>query len=165
MRLTKLRSLPNQRHSIARRCPRFFASDRCSAVDWGHIPSPTRFKILCGLQSLWPRLLHRTLSLTSCRNHAGKTFVVKSVRGHPRVENERDVLRRFQDRTPHIRPMIDEIEDPAEPTTIVLRHLDDHLLQASIEKTLSRKEIKYVSKRVLQALSVLHEDGYVHSGR
>jgi len=61
--------------------------------------------------------------------------------------------------------MIDEIEDPAEPTTIALRHLDDHLLQASIEKILNRKEIKYVSKRVLQALSVLHEDSYVHSGK
>ncbi|KAK1767525.1 kinase-like domain-containing protein [Phialemonium atrogriseum] len=83
---------------------------------------------LCGLQGL---------------NHANMTFVVKSVRGHPRVENERDILRRFQDRASHnIRPMIDEIEDPAEPTSI----------------TLNRKEIKYISKRVLQALSVLHKD-------
>ncbi|KAK1767970.1 kinase-like domain-containing protein [Phialemonium atrogriseum] len=97
------------------------------------------------------------------KNHTGKTFVVKSICDHPRVENDRDILRRFQDQTPYIRPIIDEIEDPAEPTTIVLRHLDDHLLQASIKQTLNRKEIKYVSKRVLQALSVLHKDGYVHS--
>jgi serine/threonine protein kinase len=102
--------------------------------------------------------------LTGCRSDVNETVVVKSVSGHPRVENERDVLKRFQYRTPHIRPMVDEIEDPSEPTTIVLRHLDDHLLQASIQKPLNRKEIKYVSRRILEALSVLHEDGYVHTG-
>lgn len=90
--------------------------------------------------------------------------VVKSVYDHHRIQNERDILRHFQARSPYIRPLIDEIEDPTEPTTIVLKHLDDHLLQASIKKTLNRKEIKYVSKRVLEALSVLHENGYVHTG-
>lgn len=89
---------------------------------------------------------------------------MKSVSGHPRVENERDVLQRFQSRSPYIRPLIDEIQDPAEPTTIVLRHLEMDLLEASIQKPLNRKEIKYVSRRILEALSVLHEDGYVHTG-
>ena len=91
--------------------------------------------------------------------------VIKSVRGHFRVENERNVLRRFQDRTPYLRPSIDEVEEPSEPITIVLRYLDDNLQNASNKRTLSRKELKYVSKRILEALSTLHEDGFVHTGR
>lgn len=68
---------------------------------------------------------------------------MKSVSGHPHVKNERDVLQRFQGRCNHIRPLINEIQDPAKPTTIVLRHLNEDLLEASIRKPLNRKEIKY----------------------
>lgn len=62
--------------------------------------------------------------------------------------------------------LIDEIDDsPSDDSPIIaLKHLDDHLLNASIKKTLNRKELKYVSKRILEALKVLHEDGYVHTG-
>lgn len=88
---------------------------------------------------------------------------MKSVSGHPRVENERDVLQRFQGRSLHIRPLIDEIQDPPKPTTIVLSHLKEDLLDASIKKPLNRREIKYVARSVLEALNVLHEDGYVHT--
>jgi serine/threonine protein kinase len=99
------------------------------------------------------------------RNQAEETFVIKGVQGHPRVENERDVLKRFQNRTPSLRPLIDEIEEPSDPPIIVLKYLEDHLLNASIKKTLNRKELKYVSRRILEALKVLHEDGYVHTGK
>jgi hypothetical protein len=78
--------------------------------------------------------------------------VIKGVQGHPRVANERDVLHRFNGRSPHIRSFLDEITEPAEPTTIVLRYLESHLLRASIERTLDRKELEYVSKRILEAL-------------
>lgn len=61
-------------------------------------------------------------------------MIIKSVRNHPRVENERDVLKRFQNRTPDLRPMIDEIVDPCKLPTIVLKHLEDDLLRASIKK-------------------------------
>jgi serine/threonine protein kinase len=81
------------------------------------------------------------------------------------VENERDVLKRFQNQTPYLRPLIDEIEEPSDPPTIVLKHLEDHLLNASIKKTLNRKELKYVLRRILEALKALHEDGYVHTGK
>jgi serine/threonine protein kinase len=81
------------------------------------------------------------------------------------VENERDVLRSFQDRTPYLRPLIDEIEEPSNPPTIVLKYLEDHLLNALIKKTLKRKELKYVSRSILEALKVLHKDGYVHTGK
>jgi hypothetical protein len=44
----------------------------------------------------------------------------------------------------------------------VLKCLDDHLLNASIKKTLNRKELKYISRRVLEALMVLHKDSYAY---
>lgn len=102
-------------------------------------------------------------NLDGTRDQRNELVAVKSVSGHPRVENERDVLKRFQSRSTHIRPLLDEIQDPAAPITIVLRHLDEDLLGASIRKTLNRKEIKFVARGVLEALSVLHADGYVHT--
>ncbi|OJD13104.1 STE/STE20 protein kinase [Blastomyces percursus] len=96
-------------------------------------------------------------------NQAEETVIIKWVHGHPRVENERDVLKRFRGRTPYLRPLIDEIDEPADPPIIVLKYLDDHLLNASIKKTLNRKELKHISRCVLEALKVLHGDGYVHT--
>ncbi|EFQ98640.1 STE/STE20 protein kinase [Nannizzia gypsea CBS 118893] len=93
--------------------------------------------------------------------NAGHPVVIKSAR-HFRIANERDVLRRFQART-HLRPLIDEIVDPAGPPAIVLKHLDDDLLNASNTKKLNTKEIKHVSKCILEALDTLHADGYVHT--
>jgi serine/threonine protein kinase len=97
------------------------------------------------------------------RNQTKEKVIVKGVHGHPRVANERDVLKRFQGRTPYLRPLIDEIQEPSEPPIIVLRYLEDHLLSSSIKKQLSRKELKYVARCILEALNVLHEDGYVHT--
>ncbi|XMA12056.1 hypothetical protein WAI453_004847 [Rhynchosporium graminicola] len=67
------------------------------------------------------------------------------------------------DRTPYLRPVIDEIEEPSDPPTIVLKYLHDHLLNASIEKTLNRQELKFISRRILEALKVLHDETYVHT--
>lgn len=89
--------------------------------------------------------------------------MIKSVR-HFRLQNERDVLKRFQSRTSCLRPLIDEIEDPSDPPALVLKHLDDDLLSASAAQRLTRLEIKNVAKKTLEALKVLHEDGYVHTG-
>ncbi|KAH7391169.1 STE/STE20 protein kinase [Phaeosphaeria sp. MPI-PUGE-AT-0046c] len=96
-------------------------------------------------------------------NHLQELVVIKSVQDHPRVENERDVLKRFQHRTPYLRPLIDEIDESRAPVTIALRHLQGDLLAASIERTLNRRELKYVSRCVLEALQTLHEDGFVHT--
>lgn len=96
-------------------------------------------------------------------NQTEKTVVIKSVRHH-RIQNERDVLKRFQTRTNTLRPLIDEIEDPIDPPAIVLQHLDDDLLKAAAKHRLTRPEIKRVAKTILEALKVLHEDGYVHTG-
>lgn len=89
--------------------------------------------------------------------------MIKSVR-HFRLQNERDVLMRFQSQTSSLRPLIDEIEDPSDPPALVLRHLDDDVLNASSAQRLTSSEIKLVTKRTLEALKVLHENGYVHTG-
>jgi serine/threonine protein kinase len=89
--------------------------------------------------------------------------IIKTAR-HFRISNERDILRKFQSKTPHLRPLVDDIIEPQDPPAIVLKHLEDDLQTASAAKKLSGKDIKYISRRVLQALSVLHEEGYVHTG-
>ncbi len=97
-------------------------------------------------------------------NHEEILVVVKTVEGHWRLHNERDILKRFQDRAPTLRPLLDEIEDPVEPPAIILKYLDDDLSAASKKKRLTRPEIKYVARNILEALQVLHEDGYVQTG-
>ena len=90
---------------------------------------------------------------------------MKSVEGHWRLHNERDILRRFQDRAPSPRPLLDEIQEPVEPPAIILKYLDDDVTRASRKQRLTRQEVKVVAQNVLEALQVLHEDGYVHTGR
>lgn len=98
------------------------------------------------------------------RTGSNQQVIIKSVR-HFRVQNERDVFSRFQSQTPFIRPLIDEIVEPADPPAIVLKYLDDHLLNASISRRLTNQEIKYVARRILDALKVLYEDNFVHTGK
>ncbi len=47
---------------------------------------------------------------------------------------------------------------------LVLEHLDDDLLNASNSKRLGRPGIEFVAKRVLQALNICHDAGYVQTG-
>lgn len=89
-------------------------------------------------------------------------MIVKGVR-HVRIENEREVLRKFQTKAA-IRPLIDEIVKPEDPPGIVLRYLQTDLLEASKEKPLNRSEIKHVARTVLESLAVLHENDYIHTG-
>ena len=80
------------------------------------------------------------------------------------MKNEADILKRYQCRTPFIRPLIDEIEDPLDPRSIVLQYLDNDLPTESNNKRLLRPDIKRVAKAILQVLAVLHKDGMVHTG-
>ncbi|KAI0995716.1 hypothetical protein K3495_g12465 [Podosphaera aphanis] len=59
--------------------------------------------------------------------------------------------------------MIDEIDELVDPNSIVLRYLDDHLYDLSGSKRLNLKEVKYVSRIMLKALKMLHENGYAHT--
>lgn len=98
------------------------------------------------------------------RNQEKDSFVVKSA-NHFRIHNERDVLLRFQHKTPLLRPLVDEIQDPASPPAIILKYLEDNILHASNRKRLARAEVKYVARHVLEALSVLHKEGFIHTGK
>ncbi|KAL2166366.1 hypothetical protein VTG60DRAFT_2899 [Thermothelomyces hinnuleus] len=83
--------------------------------------------------------------------------------GHWRLRNEVDILKCYQRETRFLRPLIDEIQDPADPLSIVLRYLDSDVLTESNKKRLSRPEIKQVARCILEALRVLHRDGMVHT--
>jgi serine/threonine protein kinase len=98
------------------------------------------------------------------RNHNDENCIVKSIPKHWRLENEASILKRYQDKTPFLRPLLDEIQDPLEPSSIVLKYLDTDLLRESNKNRLSRPEIKQVAKNVLEALRVFHRDGLVHTG-
>jgi casein kinase II subunit alpha len=78
----------------------------------------------------------------------------------PRLDNERHVLQHFRGR-PGIRQLLDQTRDPP---SLVLEHLHDNLLAASNAKRLAKSEIKFIAKKILEALQTFHEDGYVHTG-
>jgi serine/threonine protein kinase len=97
------------------------------------------------------------------RDRLGGHVIVKSV-NHFRLQNERDVLVRFQSFTPHIRPLLDEADPDTELHALVMRWLDGDLLDGTRNRQLSSPEVKLVAKGVLEALKVLHADGFVHTG-
>lgn len=98
------------------------------------------------------------------RNQERNSAIVKSA-NHFRIHNERDVLLRFRRKSPLLRPLLDEIQDPISPPATVLKYPEDDILHASNGKRLARTEVKYVARCVLKALSVLHHEGFVHTGK
>jgi serine/threonine protein kinase len=134
-----------------------------SKVGLATTSSLNKSKTPFGSQSKSPKQII-TLQLTITRKQlTSGTVVIKSVEGHLRVENERDVLKRLQHRTPLLRPLIDEIHEPSTPTTIILKYLESDVLVETVKRTLNRKEIKHVCRNVLDALRVLHEENLVHT--
>lgn len=99
------------------------------------------------------------LWLTRYRSSTSQKVTVKTASDRP-LKNESRVLEAIHD-NPHIRLCIDTSNDPP---SLVLKYLDDNLLNASNEKKLERAEIKFVARNVLQALEALHSRGYVHGG-
>ncbi|EFQ36556.1 serine/threonine protein kinase [Colletotrichum graminicola] len=97
------------------------------------------------------------------RDHNKSKCIVKSIRGHWRLQNEANVLERYQSKTPFLRPIIDKVIEPTDPPSIILRHLDSELLTESKKKRLTRPEIKQVARCILEALLILHKDGMVHT--
>lgn len=76
------------------------------------------------------------------------------------LDIEREVLETIPDH-PCLRPMIDTTEDPS---SLVLRHLDDNLLNVSGQKRLEGSDLKFVARSTLEALAELHNKGFVHTG-
>ena len=74
--------------------------------------------------------------------------------------NERDILEAVRDNA-YVWPIIDTSDDPP---SLILKYLDDNLLNASNKKRLERADIEYVARNLLQALEALHSRGYVHTG-
>lgn len=74
---------------------------------------------------------------------------------------EREVLGTVQN---HIsfRQMIDNVKNPS---SLVLEYLDDNLLDVSRQKRLEGSDVKVVARTVLEALALLHENGFVHTGK
>ena len=78
-----------------------------------------------------------------------------------RLDNELRVLQALNG-NPCIRPLVDTVE---EPPSLVLRHLDDNLLDSSNATRLGKADIQFVARNVLTALDALHGQGYVHTGQ
>ncbi|PWY96570.1 serine/threonine protein kinase, partial [Aspergillus sclerotioniger CBS 115572] len=99
------------------------------------------------------------------RSKSDQIFLIKCAPypQYRRIDHERRTIKKFQSQTTCLRPLLDRIKEPVDPPAIVLKYLDDDLLKASAAKWLTIPEIKYVSKKILEGLSVLHDAGYVHT--
>lgn len=87
-------------------------------------------------------------------------MVIKKALPHL-MKIEREFLEIVQNHT-CIRQMIDTIEsDPS----LVLEYLDNHLLDVCGRKRLESPDVKIVARTVLEALAILHEKGFVHTGQ
>ncbi len=77
------------------------------------------------------------------------------------LQNERLYPRSHQS-VPSIRRYIDSIQDPP---LLVLENLDTDLLLESKERVFPSSEVKHIARSILRALSALHSNGIVHTGR
>lgn len=70
---------------------------------------------------------------------------MKSV-NHFRLQNERDVLVHFQQRTPHIRPLLDEVDPDTASHALVMKWLASDLLDVTQTRQLASTEVKLIAK-------------------
>ncbi len=61
-----------------------------------------------------------------------------------------------------IRQVIDIVD---KASSLVLEYLDDNLLDICSRKRVEGSDLKVVAQTVLQALVVLHEKGFMHTGQ
>lgn len=61
-----------------------------------------------------------------------------------------------------IRRIIDDVKEPA---SLILEYMDDSLDDVCNGKGLESSDIKIVAHTILEALAVLHEHGFVHTGQ
>jgi serine/threonine protein kinase len=101
------------------------------------------------------------LTIPQHSDAGSQTVVIKSIR-HARLENERHILKLFQN--DRLRRLIDEVEHPGDPPALVLKYYDCHVGEVTNKAELSPREARFVARSVLEGLAVLHENGYVHSG-
>ena len=90
----------------------------------------------------------------------GIKVVIKRGPEYP-MSVERDVLETIHHH-PCLRPLIDRTEDPS---SLVLKYLDDNLLDVSGQKRLEGSDLKFVARSILEALAELHDKSFVHTGK
>lgn len=107
--------------------------------------------------------LHPAIWRATCPHHpeGPRTSVIVKWAPESRLKKECHILKRFRN-VPSIRQLVDEIQTPP---LMVLENLDRNLLDESGTKRLEISDIKYVSKHILEALAVIHENNIVHAGR
>jgi len=131
---------------------------------------PNSSRRLFNLQIMKPRKSVRQEDSTYIRyfdrDRKNQPVIVKSI-DHFRPQNERDILKRFQFYTPFIRPLIDEIVELSNPPVIVLKYLDNYLLNTFVSRRLTNLEINILrlARRILEALRVIYKDNFVHTGK
>jgi serine/threonine protein kinase len=104
-------------------------------------------------------MLHSINLLPTLSGNAKEKVIVKTA-FKSRLDNERKFLKIFLGK-PGIRQLLDEIE---EPRCLILKYFDDNLLEASNAQRLKKAEIKRCTRKILEALKMMHERGYVHTG-
>ena len=80
---------------------------------------------------------------------------------HHLLSIEREILGIAQNHK-YIRQIVDNIDSPP---SLALEYLDDNLLDVCSRKRLEGSDVKVVARTVLEALAVLHENGFIHTGQ
>lgn len=107
------------------------------------------------------KMPYALLCLADCgSDENARQVVIKGAAPHL-LSIERDILEIVRNHT-CVRQMIDNIESPP---SLVLEYLDDNLLDVCSRKRLESSDVKVVARTVLEALAVLHENGFAHTGQ
>ncbi|KAJ9296019.1 hypothetical protein DTO271G3_5594 [Paecilomyces variotii] len=108
------------------------------------------------------RKLHPRIWAAAPLNQSTGPVVIKTA-PKLRLENERTVLSHLRNQL-YIRQLVDEIpESESNPAGLVLKRLDDNLLEAADVKRLKRGEVRLIARDILKGLKALHEAGWVHT--
>ncbi len=102
----------------------------------------------------------RALTRLGCSDENARHVVIKRAPPHL-LKIERETLQMVKNHM-CVRQMIDFIESDS---AMVLEYLDDNLLSVCSRKGLESSDVKFVARTVLEALAVIHEKGFVHTGQ
>ena len=89
-----------------------------------------------------------------------QTTVILKTAPAKRLEMESKLLKLLKNHS-SFRQVLDRLDNPP---VLVLEYLEKNLMEVAHQQRLSRPVIKCVAKGVLEALSVLHDRGFVHTG-
>jgi casein kinase II subunit alpha len=105
-------------------------------------------------------LFSSALTRARCSDENARHVVIKRAPPHL-LKIQREILQMVKNHM-CVRQMIDIIESDS---SLVLEYLDNNLLDVCNRKRLESSEVKFVARTILEALAVLHEKGFVHTGQ